>query len=352
MVPENKENPYLDELCRSLADNGVVARQLSMGPTSSQTLNTVLVLPRLAWQRLRGARVLHLHWTYPFSWRWADRLPIARHLPRWWFEVLLRSARAIGFRLVYTSHNLLPHTPVFDDDRAARASLLRQSNAVITFSRAAAERMEQEFGVTSEVVSIIPEGTPRSAATSDRVHTHTPLAVSFGHLESYKGVDLFIEAASSTDTLIDVELLGSAGDERYAAALGDELERLRRRGRRGTWHARGFRDDELEELLKRATMAVFPFREITNSTSMRVAMAHDVPCILPALPSFADVPRESACWFEPGDIASLAHAMDAVATADARTCSAMTTAARAWLAEWDWTRVGRATRLVYERALR
>ena len=125
MVPENHENPYLDELCTALDAAGVAATQLSMGPSASQTLNSLLLAPRLTWRRLRGARILHLHWTYPFAWRWASTTPLLRRAPRWWFTALLSYARLLGLRVVYTAHNVLPHAAVFDDDRAARAGAPR-----------------------------------------------------------------------------------------------------------------------------------------------------------------------------------------------------------------------------------
>ena len=91
---------------------------------------------------------------------------------------------------------------------------------------------------------------------------------------------------------------------------------------------------------------------ITNSTSLRVAMNHGVPCVLPALPALADVPREAAFWFEPTDVHDLARALRAVLAATGDECAATTGAATRWLAEWGWDRVAASTRAVYERALR
>jgi glycosyltransferase involved in cell wall biosynthesis len=352
IVPENHENPYLDELCEALQTSGVATEQLSMGVTSSQTLNSLLVLPRLAWRRLRGARVVHVHWTYHFAWAWATDVPVLRRASRWWFGTLLACARGLGLRVVYTAHNVLPHSPVFDDDRRARVALLRRSDEVIALTEAAKERLQGEFDVPAAKVTVVPEGAPKPTTAHARTTpAEQPLAVLFGHLDRYKGVDLLLDAAA-TDGQIGVELLGESSDRSYADALLERIERLRASGRHAEWQDRRFTTDELECLLAKATMVVLPFRDITNSTSLRVAMTHRVPCVLPSLPALADLPRTAALWFEPDDARDLARAMRAVVAITDDERAAVADAASRWLAEWSWDRVAAATRQVYERALR
>jgi glycosyltransferase involved in cell wall biosynthesis len=353
MVPENHENPYLDELCTALDAVGVAATQLSMGPSSSQTLNSLLLAPRLTWRRLRGARILHLHWTYPFAWRWASTTPLLRRAPRWWFTALLSYARLLGLRVVYTAHNVLPHAAVFDDDRAAREALLGRSDEVIALTHAARDRLRDEFGVDDSTITVVPEGAPRAVAVAaPTARSEQPLAVMFGHLDAYKGVDLLVDAATTLGGAVGVELLGESSDPSYATMLRDGLSRLGDVGGQAQWQDHRFSTEELECLLGRATLVAFPFRSITNSTSLRVAMNHGVPCVLPALPALADVPREAAFWFEPTDVQDLARALRAVLAATGDECAATTGAATRWLAEWGWDRVAASTRAVYERALR
>jgi glycosyltransferase involved in cell wall biosynthesis len=353
MVPENHENPYLDELCAGLDVVGVASRQLGLDTTSSQTLNALLALPRIVWLRIRGVRVLHLHWTYLFAWPWADRLVVVRLLPRLWFTTVLAVARGMGMRIVFTAHNVLPHHRVFDDDRAARAALLARSDQVITLTTAARERVSEEFSVPPSKISVIPEGTPRLAPPAARAHRQRERLVAFGHLEEYKGVDLLVEAASlvARQRACQVELMGTASDPAYKDRLEEALAHLRSDGVEASWADRRFSDEELVSLLARADLAAFPFRAITNSTSLRVAMASRVVCVVPELPALCDVPRDAALRFTPGDVADLARAIVEGLGMDADARSSMLDAASAWLDEWSWERVARATRTVYERAL-
>lgn len=356
VAPENHENPYLDTLCGSLARAGVATTALSAGPTPSQTVNSWLVAPRLTWRRMRGAQILHLHWTYGFAWRWSSRMPLLRRAARWWFGLVLTYCRLIGLRIVYTAHNVLPHQQIFDDDVAARRVLLRSSREVITLTAAARDRLEQEFDVPVAKLTVIPEATPTATGSASPPEAAAgALAVSFGHLDSYKGPDLLLEAAqqlAGSDTTVDVELLGASSDDAFARQLDEGIVALRSAGARVTWTNRQFERDELDGLLARASLVALPFREITSSGSLLHAMAHGVPCVIPELPALADVPRDAAFWFAPGDARDLARAILELLAAPPSARRAVVAAASEWLARWDWDKVAVATRSVYERALR
>ena len=133
LVLPRDENPYQGLLYGAMDPREVEVRYLD-GPTSSQTLN-VLALPLLLlWHRARGFRLLHIHWVHPFLLAWA-RSARARGVVQRYFELFLPLADALGYRIVWTAHNLLPHEPVFRDDVAARRVLVKRSDAVIAHSR-------------------------------------------------------------------------------------------------------------------------------------------------------------------------------------------------------------------------
>ena len=97
----------------------------SAAPRRSQSLNAAPAAPRArARPGLRGARVLHVHWLYPFGLRWARRGRPAlapRRAARW---RCCRPRACVGLRVVWTVHNVVPHAAVFADDARARRRLL------------------------------------------------------------------------------------------------------------------------------------------------------------------------------------------------------------------------------------
>ena len=115
-------NPYLELLHGELRRRGAVVTYVG-GGTRSQSLN-VLALPLvLVAARLRGARLLHVHWLFPFGLHWTAGRPLLEWIPDALLAAVLRTARLLGLRVVWTVHNVVPHAPVFGDDGRARDAI-------------------------------------------------------------------------------------------------------------------------------------------------------------------------------------------------------------------------------------
>ena len=127
-------NPYQELLHAALRAHDVEADYLPM-PTPSRTLNLLLLPVILTRVRVGGTRVLHLHWVFAFSLPGASQVPLVRLMAQVWFGLVLLTCRALGIRVVWTAHNLLPHDQVFWDDRAGRRMLLRRASAVIVHDK-------------------------------------------------------------------------------------------------------------------------------------------------------------------------------------------------------------------------
>ena len=139
LVLPRDPNPYQGLLYGALGRLGVRIRYLGE-LTPSHTVNLLLLPAELAWHRMAGTRVVHLHWVFPFTLPGARRFPVLRRLGQAWFLLWLRACRALGLRLVWTAHNVLPHAPVFADDVAARRALVRASDLVLAHSAGGAGR--------------------------------------------------------------------------------------------------------------------------------------------------------------------------------------------------------------------
>ncbi len=361
MTPKNEENPYLPLLRQALREVGVVSDWLAMEWTPSQTLNTLVFPAELLLGRFRGFNVLHLHWVYRFAWNWARHLPLVRRLPRWWFGSALWFASAIGFRVVYTSHEPLPLAPIFDDDVAGRRPLLNRSRAVITITNDAKRRLCEMFSLDSDLVEVIPEGAPvagpapkcEDARQRLDVSIATPLIVMFGHLDPYKGVDLLLEAAIDLPSAMElaIRLLGDTADPQYANRISGLVERLQEQGRDVRWERGAFSDDDLEALLAAADLVAIPFRWITNSTSLRVAMSRRVPVLVPGLTELGDIPAEAVFRYDHTTKTGLRDAVAAALCAPPEEVAARVAAAYAWTTAWTWQDVASATKAIYERVL-
>lgn len=341
LVVPRDDNPYYRLLYGAFGKEAVAVTYLD-GPTGSQTVNLALAPLLLAAYRARGYRLLHLHWLYKFVPPWASGRRASRAAMQWWFGVYLAVAQGVGLRIVWTAHDLVPHEPLFLDDDRARSTLLSRCELIVALSPTSARRLLDE-GARS--VRTIPLGSYATAhaTTVDRVAARAALGfgdddflvVWFGKVGPYKGVDRLLAAAQHLPLESPVRILvaGECSDDRYRAALSAQA---RHSGGRATAHLERLHDDELGALLVAADLAAFPFREITNSSSVMTALSFGVPVLVPDLPLLGDLPTDCTLRCEPA-ADDLAAALGRAAALSGEERAAMSEAARAFAGTDDWS---------------
>ena len=129
-------NPYQELLYVPMRRAGAEVRYAGE-LTRSRTINQISLPLELLVRRCSGFSILHVHWLFGFRFAGGHRFPVLLRASRMWLVFVLAVARAVGYRIVWTAHNVLPHGPIFDDDIAARRALVRSSDLVIAH---AAER--------------------------------------------------------------------------------------------------------------------------------------------------------------------------------------------------------------------
>ena len=343
---------YQEFLYRDVEASGVRVRY-TKGPTPSHTLNILLAPAVLMWYRARGFRVLHIHWVFQFSLPWAGQKQWARRVMEWWFGLYLRTARVLGYGIVWTAHDLLPHEQVFANDRRARDLLLSKTEVVIALSEATATEL-REMGARR--VSVIPMGsyadpypvilTTDQARASFGFDDDAVVVALIGRIEPYKGADLLLAAAAQlpTSSRIKILLAGLCSDEDYR----NELIRLAgETGGRATTIFEWIPDADLARFLQATDVAAFPFREITNSASVLLAQSFGRPVIIPDLPSLRDIPSDAAVRFEPG-LETLVSALERAEQLSESEYGVMSTAGLAWATRVDWANIARETVETYE----
>ena len=261
----------------------------------------------------------------PLSWR-----RTARHLEafapgalvlKWWmpfFAPAFASAagplRQRGTRVVLVCDNLIAHEPRFYDAAFSRW-MLRNSDGYLVMSDA----------VEADLDRLAP-GAPRRRVphpfyaqfdagrwTRDSARAALGLsgdvALFFGYVRDYKGLDTLLEAWPRVRASRPVTLV-VAGEfyerpERYralAARAGEGAVRF---------IDRYIPDDEVESLFKAADVAVLPYRSATQSGVTHVAYALDTPVITTRVGGLAETVREgeTGLTVPPEDEAALAEAV-------------------------------------------
>ncbi len=351
VAPQRDRNPYQEILDAALAELGVETDYLIAGP-GSHTAKLALLPFGLLRHRLAGARIFHLHWMFPFVTVWAQRTRSGRRLAWAWFVVCILTAKALGYRVVWTAHNVLPHTPVFVDDRAARRWLLAHADAVIALSAATVPALEALGACRPRVippgsaVDKYPVTVGRSEAR-DRLGLglHERVLVFVGQIHPYKGVDHLLAASAGLPNAVHLRIMviGRCADD----AERRTLERLAARaGDRVLTRFEFVPDEEIQYYLVAADAAVLPFVGVSNSSSLMLAVSFGLPVVIPDLEELRDVPREVAVRYgtEPRGIQA---ALTRVAAMDPDLLASMSDKARAYAASFSWEAAARETHDLY-----
>ena len=353
LVAPKDENPYQQFLYKEAIVAGADIC-FEQGPSKSQTLNLLLAPVMLVRYRVRGYRILHIHWIFQFSLPWARRAATARRVMQWWFWFYLWWAKRLGFRIVWTAHDLLPHDQVFFDDSQARQYLIGRSDVVIALSSASAAQLAA-LGATD--VQVIPFGSYAQPypSTLGRKEARGKLGLGpedvavllIGKIERYKGADLLLEAATAlpVSSPVKVVVAGACNDPEYRATLS---ELALRAGPRAVVRLERIPDEEMAAYLDAADFAAFPFRSVTNSSSVLLAQSFGLPVLIPNLESLNDVPEESALRYDPFE-QGLGRALKQAAEMSDELRNDMGRAARRHADSTDWPTVAHLHLEVYAR---
>jgi glycosyltransferase involved in cell wall biosynthesis len=331
-------NPYQRLLYTEMERLGAQVRYLGQ-LTPSRTLNLLLLPAETAVSRARGARIVHLHWVFGFALPGGDRFGVSRRLAQEWFRLWLLTARLLRLGVVWTAHNVLPHSPVFADDAAARRDLVRHCDLVLAHSPAALAGLSELGAVPRRTLLIRhgPIGPPSTVALRVPGSGDGPREfLFFGRIAEYKGITELLAAFAGLPAGIAARLtVAGQCDDPDLRALLATARNVRLRLERVP-------EGEVPGVLAGADVVVLPFRKVTTSGSAELALAHARPLIVPDLPGLADLPADAVVRYD-GSVRGLTAALADLAKAAGARLAAMSAAAMDYSAQTSWDEIARAT---------
>jgi glycosyltransferase involved in cell wall biosynthesis len=255
--------------------------------------------------------------------------------------VLLRAFRR---PLVLTAHDVLPREPR-PGQRAAQRRLYERVDAIVVHSEHGRARLVGELGVSEAKIAVIPHGV-LTPAGDDRLPEELagvegPVALFFGLLRPYKGLDVLLEAWR-----------GIEGAELWVVGMPRmDTSALRAAAPPGVRFVERFvPDGEVAALFRRADLAVLPYREVDQSGVLFTALGAGTPLVLSAVGGFPEVAAEGAAELAaPGDAAAL-HDTLARLLADPAARDRLAAGARRAAAErYGWDGIARRHMELYAR---
>jgi beta-1,4-mannosyltransferase len=314
------------------------------------------------WRNRSTVRILHFHWPQSYyQWLWD---PTWARSPLSWvrlgvFAARLAAARALGYRLVWTVHQVYPHETVSRRlDRLAGRALAAACHGLTAHDRATAELVQQDLGFEADRVVVLPHGSYIGVypAGRDRATVRAELGLppdafvflSFGHLRGYKDIDLLLAAFRALDDPSAALLIaGPVFDDETVTAVRGAAEADPR-----IVPVLDFvPDDAVAELFRASDAAVLARGDGGTSGALVLALSLGLPAIAADAPAYDELlGRGRAGWlFEPGSAESLRAAL-AEAAADPETAArkGVEARSRADALRWDDYSLGLAKLMLGE----
>jgi beta-1,4-mannosyltransferase len=307
-------NPYLRLLYEALAAEGF-----------QQAEDPRLTL-RWLWRARPRARFLHFHWPesqYRFG-RGPGRLrPLLSRLKLAVFASRLATARLLGYRLVWTVHQVYPHE---SNDRALDrhgASLLAGScDLLLAHDRWTADEVAARLARLPKAIAVVPhgsyigvypEGRPRDEVRRELgLPEESFVFLCFGEVRQYKEIELLLAAFSSVSH--PSARLVVAGNVK-AARIGSSIRAAAAKDPRIVTVPGFVPEARVAELFHASDAAVLPRGEAGTSGSLILALSLGLPVVAADVPTARELTGdERAGWlFQAHDASSLRLALESAA---------------------------------------
>ena len=212
--------------------------------------------------------ILHVQW-----------LPLLETLPQ--IELaFLQMCDRLGIPVVYTVHDILP----LDQQNSHWATYRRvyhSADRLICHTEKTQHRLVEGFGVSSASTCQIPHGPlldtaadleQEAARNAQSLPRDRPIALLFGVLRPYKGVETLITAWQQVEQHVPEALLiiAGGGQEDYVSEIREKIEEANTSAVQT--RLQFLPEEELSDLIAAADLLVYPYRRITQSGALLAGM--------------------------------------------------------------------------------
>ena len=308
-LPAFDTNPYQALLYTAAREHGIA-------PVPMHTASQLAELPPLAAAGMNTA--LHLHWLHIHT-REAKSEPEARRQATAFLEQL-DGYIALGGRVVWTVHNILPHDTPYEALEAWLAGeVARRAEAIHVMATETVDLVAPHYRLPEDRVFTVPHpgfgrSYPDAISRLDARHEldldpDELVATMVGAIRPYKGIDDLLDAWARLDRPRRLLIAGMPGSHPDVARL---LERAAL-DPNVLLDARRIDEAEVQLYLRAADFAVLPYKRSLNSSVLLLALTFGLPILVPdggGLEELAD--PAFARTFASGDPDSLLGALRAM----------------------------------------
>lgn len=323
LVYPKDDNPYQELLYGKLRQKkNIFFTYLETEFLNSHTLGLILLPSRLIKYRLKHYDIFHLHWTFAIGLPTKSKLFLnflTRAFFLIYFMAFLKLIKLLNFKLIWTVHNVMPIENEFINSVWARRFLSILCDAKIVHSESSIEEM-QKLGINTKNTYINPIGsyvgiyknsiTEESARKYFKFNKKDFIFLFFGRIEPYKGVEDLLETFKQLiKKRKNVRLLiaGKCNNKDIKKKLHNYKKELKENVK---IYAEFIENDEIQYYFNCADVAVFPFKIITTSSTVILALSFGKPIICPETGNLKELPDNLGFFYKLGNKKGLLNCME------------------------------------------
>lgn len=314
----------------------------------------MLVLPYMIFRnRLLGFRIFHIHWV---SFSPQSENNIIKTLAWIYALFIILFIKLLGFQLIWTIHDLTPHTALTIHDMSVTRFLCRMCTAKIVLSKTTITELKK-FHCNITHIYLIPHGNYISYYPNivSRIRARSHLGLNkkdfiflfFGQLKVYKGIGDLLEVFSHMVIRRKNCVLVVAGKVNETPLI-DTIQVYKSMLKKNLkLYLRHIEDNEVQYFMNAADVVVYPCKRITNSGSVLLGLSFGKPVIFPTIGSLQDLPEEVGFPYVSPDRDGLSHAMQKALSLDPKRITILGENAYHYVESLSWTTIAQETILVY-----
>jgi glycosyltransferase involved in cell wall biosynthesis len=375
------DKPYAFGLAMALISNGVCLDFIGSDEVDSPEFHTS---PNLRFLNLRGdqrdaslvtkIRRILIYYARLIRYAYVARPKIFHILWNNRFQIFDRTVLMIyyklqGKKIVFTAHNVNAGKRDSNDSLLNRLTLRIQyhlADHIFVHTERMKRELLQEFGVSSQVVSVIPFGindavartdlTPKQARQRLGISEHEKTILFFGRIGPYKGLDFLVSAfqrivVKNADYRLIIVGKPKLGGEKYLDEIQRKINCNVKPGQ-VIQKIEFVPDEETELYFKAADVLALPYTQVFQSGVLFLAYSFGLPVVATDVGSMRDDIVEGKTGFlcKPRDPVDLGRAIEGYFASDLyKQLAERRDQIREYAqARHSWQVVGQMTQRVYE----
>ncbi len=302
-------------------------------------------------KRLQGYKIFHIHW---LSFSISLPLPYSEYISYYYSIFCLMTLKLLGFKIVWTVHDVIPHEKETINDTNVSKLLSKIAKIKIIHSSLTISQMkDMDLNINNTV--IIPHGNYNNAykdiiSLSEarkrlNIRPNEFVILFFGLIRPYKGIDdLLVAFEKIKDQNVRLVIAGKCTDPVLYRKILDA-----KKHNNIDFYEGHVDDNKVSIYFKASDIVCLPFKEITTSGSVLLALSFGKPIIAPRIGALVDLPTNVGFLYDPTKTDALLHSLTGAVSS--KHLDTISTSASKYANSLSWDKIAEKTYEVYEDVL-